>query len=89
MTTLFSAAIPLFIPGLLLTLGYLGTCVLWPFKACRSCQGHGQLQGWLGGIRFCPACDGTGLRLRPGRRLINAIRRTYRSYREINNHRGQ
>jgi DnaJ-class molecular chaperone len=85
MTTLITAAIPLLIPGLLLTLGYLGTCVIFPFKACRHCQGHGQLHGWLGGIRFCPACDGTGLRLRAGRRLINAIRRTYRSYREINN----
>jgi hypothetical protein len=82
MTTLFTAAIPLLIPGLLLTLGYLGMCLLFPFRACRHCHGHGQLQGWLGGIRFCPACEGTGLRLRAGRRLINAVRRNYR---EINN----
>jgi hypothetical protein len=89
MTTLFTAAIPLLIPGLLLTLGYLGTCLLFPFRACKHCHGHGQLQGWLGGIRFCPACDGTGLRLRAGRRLINALRRSYRSYREINNTRNR
>lgn len=85
MTTLITAAIPLFIPGLLFTLGYLGSCVIWPFRACRNCHGQGQLSGWLGGIRFCPACEGTGLRLRAGRRLINALRRTTR---EINNHRG-
>jgi hypothetical protein len=81
MTTLFTAAIPLLIPGLLLTLGYLGTCLLFPFRACKHCQ----LQGWLGGIRFCPACNGTGLRLRAGRRLINALRRTYREINKARN----
>lgn len=87
MTSLGSLASALFLPGLLITLGYLGLCAVWPFKACRHCQGHGQLRGWLGGIRLCHACDGTGLRLRVGRRVINAIRRIYR---EINNnHRGQ
>jgi hypothetical protein len=61
-----------------LTLGYLGLCLAWPYRACRRCQGYGHLHGWLGGIRFCPACDGTGLRLRLGRRVINHLRRFYR-----------
>ena len=84
MTSLGSLASALLLPALLMTLGYLGSCVVWPFKACRTCQGHGQFQGFLGGIRLCGACDGTGLRLRFGRRVINTVRRIYR---EINSHR--
>lgn len=84
MTTLATLASALLLPTLAITLGYLGSCVIWPFRTCRHCQGYGQRRGWLGGIRFCPTCDGTGLRLRFGRRLINNIRRLYR---ETNAHR--
>jgi hypothetical protein len=65
------------------TLGYLGLCLVWPFKACRRCRGHGQFHGLFGGIRLCGHCDGTGLRLRLGRRAWNAFRRLYR---DINSH---
>jgi hypothetical protein len=66
-----------------ITLGYLGLCLVWPFKACRRCHGHGQFHGLFGGIRLCGHCDGTGLRLRLGRRAWNAFRRLYR---DINSH---
>jgi len=65
-------------------LGYIGLCVVWPFTACRHCHGLGQFHGPFGGIRLCGTCEGTGLRLRLGRRIWNAVRRTYR---EINDHR--
>lgn len=84
MDTLGPLADALIVPALLMTFGYLATCVFWPFKSCRICQGFGQLSGWLGGIRLCGACGGTGLRLRLGRRLINSVRRLYR---EINSRR--
>jgi hypothetical protein len=51
--------------------GYLGTCLLWPYKVCRTCQGRGQLRARLVGVRYCPPCDGTGLRLRAGRRFLD------------------
>ncbi|MEV6234935.1 hypothetical protein AB0L88_44420 [Saccharopolyspora shandongensis] len=63
----------------LATVGYLGTCVLWPYKVCRTCHGRGQLRARLVGIRYCPTCDGTGLRLRVGRRAIDAARRSNRN----------
>jgi hypothetical protein len=78
----------LWLPGLLVTLGYLGTCFVWPFKACRVCQGHGQIVGPFRGIRLCGYCAGTGLRLRLGRRLINAAGRLYRDIRDIDRYRG-
>lgn len=68
----------------LITLGYLVQCLIWPFKACRRCAGGGQLHGPFRGIRLCGHCDGTGLRLRFGRRVWNAFRRLYR---DINSHR--
>jgi hypothetical protein len=64
---------------LLLTLGYFGTCVTWPFAACRRCSGAGKLKSRLGRLyRHCRRCNGTGLRLRLGRRLWNAIQRLHR-----------
>lgn len=84
MTSLGSLASALLLPAVLITLGYLGSCIFWPYKACRACQGYGQILGFFGGIRLCAACDGTGLRLRFGRRLINNFRRLYR---ELNSYR--
>ncbi|MEU6264854.1 hypothetical protein [Saccharopolyspora shandongensis] len=60
--------------GALAAGGYLGTCVLWPYKVCRTCQGRGRLSRLLG-VRLCPTCDATGLRLRAGRRALDAARR--------------
>jgi hypothetical protein len=66
----------LFLPLLIVTFGYIGTCVIWPFRACRRCQGTGRLRSplLLGAFRLCPRCNATGRRLRVGRRVWNAYR---------------
>jgi hypothetical protein len=84
MNTLAPPADVLFILAALITVGYIASCALWPYKACRGCRGYGQISGPFGGIRICRVCDGTGLRLRLGRRMWNAFRRLYR---DINNRR--
>lgn len=72
-----STALPL-----LVTLGYLATCWLWPFKACRTCRGTGKLRAPFGrALRYCPACRHTGLRLRAGRKAYNALHRLSRNNR--------
>lgn len=71
----------------IVTLGYLGLCLIWPFKACRRCGGAGQHFGPFGGIRPCGHCDGTGLRLRLGRRAWDAFRRIYRDSNSHGDHR--
>lgn len=56
-------------------LGYLITCVLWPFAACRKCKGSGRFRSPSGRAwRSCRKCKGSGARLRTGRRVINAVR---------------
>jgi hypothetical protein len=69
---------------IVLTVGYLLTCAVWPFRACRHCHGAGRHRGPLRGIRLCRHCNGTGLRLRLGRRVWNAA---VRLSRDINRHR--
>lgn len=64
--------------AILVTLGYLVLCAVWPFRACRHCGGYGRFKGPMGGIRLCRRCDGTGLKLRAGRRMWNAGAKTYR-----------
>lgn len=68
---------------LIVTLGYIGTCVIWPFKACWRCHGTGRLHSplLLGAYRLCPHCDATGLRLRIGRRVWNAYRHLHHDIR--------
>lgn len=68
----------------IVTLGYLGWCAVWPFRACRRCHGMGRFTGPMRGIRLCRRCDGTGVRLRTGRRVWNAATRLYR---DVNRHR--
>lgn len=70
----------------IITLGYFASCAFWPFKACRGCDGFGYIRGPFGGIRLCGYCDGTGLRLRLGRRVWNAFRRLYRDINNRRNH---
>ena len=61
---------------ILLTLGYLGTCVAWPFGNCSRCGGSGKRPSPFGrAFRICRRCDGTGRRLRIGRHVINALSR--------------
>lgn len=61
---------------------YLLACLVFPFRKCRACKGMGRfMSGLFGGIRLCPRCDGTGLRLRAGRRVLNHLRRHRRANR--------
>lgn len=75
-------ALPLLL--IVVTVGYLAVCAVWPFKACRRCRGTGRRRGPMRGIRLCHRCNATGLRLRWGRRVWNGTRRLYR---EVNRHR--
>jgi hypothetical protein len=64
------------------TLGYLSTCAAWPFRACRRCHGDGKTRSPVGrAYRYCHRCDGTGLRLRAGRHVLNYLRRIHRDIR--------
>lgn len=64
---------------LLITVGYLLTCAVWPFGACRRCQGTGKLRSPIGRAwRQCRHCDGTGQRIRLGRHIWNHIARLHR-----------
>jgi hypothetical protein len=76
------ASTGLTLPLILVTLGYFLTCLIWPFKACRTCRGAGKLRSpFLRSYRLCPACQATGLRLRAGRKAWNAARRLSRANR--------
>jgi hypothetical protein len=56
----------------IVTAGYLTRCWLFPFTACRhSSQRH---------FLRCLRCQGSGIRLRAGRRLLNHIRATRRHH---------
>jgi hypothetical protein len=79
-TTASSPTSALVLVALIVTLGYALTCAVWPFRACRRCQGTGRLHGPLRGIRLCRRCTGTGLRLRLGRRIWNHARDLYRHH---------
>ena len=61
---------------------YLLACVAFPFRKCRVCKGMGRFtSGTFGGIRMCARCDGSGLKLRAGRRALNTVRRNRRTNR--------
>lgn len=70
------AAIPLIVVLAAITVGYLITCMIWPFGPCRRCHGEGKLRSPVSRrtSRYCPRCHHTGLRLRIGRRVINRFR---------------
>ncbi|MFF1822074.1 hypothetical protein ACFVWG_32505 [Kribbella sp. NPDC058245] len=54
---------------------YLFTCLVWPFGKCRRCKGVGKFKSPFGNaFRHCGKCDGSGLRVRLGRHVINHIR---------------
>jgi hypothetical protein len=54
---------------------YLLTCLVWPFGKCRRCKGAGKFKSPFGrAYRYCGKCDGSGLRVRLGRHVINHIR---------------
>jgi hypothetical protein len=67
---------------ILVTLGYVWSCGVYPYKACRSCRGQGIFRsGIFGAIRLCRRCNNTGRVLRLGRRFYNAVSRTRRAIR--------
>lgn len=67
------------------TAGYLIRCWLFPFTICPHPERrhHGTADAWrhqTWRAMRCPRCQGTALRLRAGRRLINHIGATRRRY---------
>ena len=73
------AASALILPLVLVTLGYVGACVVWPFAACRKCGGAGRRRSPSGRAwRYCHRCHGTGARLRAGRRIWNYLRNLHK-----------
>ncbi|MEV4575424.1 hypothetical protein AB0K16_19440 [Nonomuraea jabiensis] len=61
-------------------LSYAIACAAAPFRACRHCHGVGKTLTPNGHLkRWCHRCDGTGLRLRWGRRLFNYLRRLHQA----------
>ena len=54
----------------ILAAGYLTRCWLFPFTTCRHANAR---RAWR-----CHRCQGTGRRVRAGRRLINHLRATRR-----------
>ncbi|GAA3365173.1 hypothetical protein GCM10020366_64040 [Saccharopolyspora gregorii] len=82
MTPANSASLLLATALLLVTLGYAASCVLWPFKACRICNGEGKFRSpFLRAVRLCAACKSTGLRPRAGLKAWNAYRRLHHTNR--------
>jgi DnaJ-class molecular chaperone len=63
---------------IVITLCYVVACWVWPYTACRRCDGNGKHRSPSGRAwRYCRHCKGTGARLRTGRRLWNFVRRLY------------
>lgn len=55
--------------GLLWALGYVIACAVWPYAACRKCDGRGRFRSPSGRAwRRCRRCKGSGERIRLGRR---------------------
>ncbi|MEW2379303.1 hypothetical protein AB0883_24830 [Micromonospora sp. NPDC047812] len=58
---------------------YLAVCFTSPWGRCRRCHGRRSHRTAIGTRRDCRRCDGTGIRVRYGRRLIDYIRAEYRA----------
>ncbi|WAL65948.1 hypothetical protein ORV05_34710 [Amycolatopsis cynarae] len=68
---------------LIVTLCYVWSCAVYPYKPCRSCGGAGQFRSrFIRALRLCHRCGGTGRTLRLGRRAYNALHRAHRRYRD-------
>jgi hypothetical protein len=73
MTRIITASAPA-LALILVTLCYAFACWVWPFKACRKCDGTGKKRSPSGrAFRLCRRCDGTGRRLRGGRWIYNRL----------------
>ena len=63
---------------IVITLGYVMACAVWPFTACRKCHGNGKHRSPSGKAwRYCRRCKGNGTRLRTGRKAYNLVRRLH------------
>jgi hypothetical protein len=72
-------AITLALAPLFLTLRYVLACWIRPFATCRKCGGKRHLPNRIGrGWHDCRRCNGTGLRLRWGRRAFTYFRHLHR-----------
>ncbi|MET7731606.1 hypothetical protein ABZT02_09575 [Streptomyces sp. NPDC005402] len=63
---------------ILWAVSYAALCWAKPFAPCRKCHGIGQIERF-GKPRMCPRCHDEKLRLRVGRRMHNAWRRTHQA----------
>jgi hypothetical protein len=73
------AASALILPLIIITLCYIAASAVWPFAACRKCDGVGRRRSPSGRAwRYCHRCHGTGARLRTGRRIWNHLHRTWK-----------
>lgn len=65
---------PILAFALVLVIGYAIACVIWPFRACRHCEGTGRFLSPTGRAwRHCLYCEGTGARLRLSRWIFNHL----------------
>lgn len=63
---------------LIVTLCYIAACAYMPFGKCWRCNGDGARKGILTRLtRACRPCNGTGRRVRIGRRLHTWIKHEY------------
>ncbi|MEV4253261.1 hypothetical protein AB0J52_08820 [Spirillospora sp. NPDC049652] len=63
---------------MLAAVGYLTHCVIWPYRACRKCDGAGRFRSPSGKAwRYCHRCAGRGAQLRTGRRIWTHIKDTH------------
>lgn len=61
--------------GLLWSGGYVIACWIWPFAACRRCDGAGRFRSPSGRAwRNCKRCKGSGRRVRFGVRVVEWLR---------------
>ncbi|MGN9890587.1 hypothetical protein [Micromonospora sp. L31] len=58
---------------------YLILCAVSPWGRCRRCHGRRYHRTAIGTRRDCRRCDGTGRRVRIGRRLAEYVRTEYRA----------
>ncbi|MCO6010567.1 hypothetical protein NE236_36975 [Actinoallomurus purpureus] len=56
---------------------YGAACAIWPFRSCRTCGGSGRFRSPSGRAwRYCRRCNGTGAKLRLGRRILTYLANT-------------
>jgi hypothetical protein len=58
--------------SVVVAVGYLLGCRIWPYTNCPRCQGDGTSRApGRKAFRDCPRCHGTGRRTRIGHRLLD------------------